>query len=303
MNKKIGMFILWIGLSVISGVAIWLLGEYELGLGEAIAGGLIAIFIEKSWNAVQDLLDSTNWKTSQRMLKRGGYIKNDTIIRISFAYLYRIKIADKYLLVPNARNTGKYQPVGGVYKLKGNEKLELKRRFQVKDDNKILIDESSRDDYRMRIENRYLRSFVRRFDRSADRERVDNIGREFREELVGTGILNWSQIQYRFCGRHMTELKFGDHFQIYELMLADIVELMPTAEQEKDLKNLMNGPSEMYRFATADEISSLGIDTKSGNLVESIGEHTKMILEESEGKLMKAKGIGETYAISLNDQH
>lgn len=300
MKEKIGMFILWIALSVISGVAIWLLGGYELGFGEAIAGGLIAIFIEKSWSAAQDLLDSTNWKTSQRMLKRGGYIKNDTIIRISFAYLYRIKIADKYLLVPNARNTGKYQPVGGVYKLKGNEKLELKRRFQVKDDNKILIDESSRDDYRMRIENRYLRSFIRRFDRSADRERVDNIGREFREELVETGILNWSQIQYRFCGRHMTELKFGDHFQIYELMLADIVELMPTSEQEKDLRNLMNEPSEMYRFAAADEISSLGIDTKSGNLVESIGEHTKMILEESEGKLMKAKGIGEVYTITLS---
>lgn len=54
-----------------------------------------------------------------------------------------LKLATKYLLVKNERGTEKYQPVGGVYKLAGNEKIELKNRYQVKDDDKISIDESS----------------------------------------------------------------------------------------------------------------------------------------------------------------
>ena len=132
------------------------------------------------------------------------------------AYLYRIKIGDKYLLVKNERGTGKFQPVGGVYKLLDNEKIELKNRFQVKDDNKISIDKSSRNDYRLRIENKYLRKFVRCFNTSSEREQICDLGREFREELIEKGIVDWKQISYRVCGRHMTEINFSKHFQCYE---------------------------------------------------------------------------------------
>ena len=66
------------------------------------------------------------------------------MVRISFAYLFRIKIDGKYLLVRNTRGTEKFQPVGGVYKLFENEKIELKNLYQVMDDDKISIDESSR---------------------------------------------------------------------------------------------------------------------------------------------------------------
>lgn len=123
------------------------------------------------------------------------YIEHWTI-----AYLYRIKVGNKYLLVKNERGTEKYQPVGGVYKLAGNEKIELKNRYQVKDDDKISIDESSRDDYRLRIENKYLRKFMKRFDRGANRERIDNLSREFKEELLDKSIVNWNRISYRYCG-------------------------------------------------------------------------------------------------------
>ena len=89
----------------------------------------MTIFIENAWSAFQDLSDTTDWKTSQRRLKRGEFIQDDDIIRISFAYLYWIKIGNKYLLVQNTRNTGKYQPVGGVYKLQGEEKTVLQINF------------------------------------------------------------------------------------------------------------------------------------------------------------------------------
>ena len=303
MNKKVWMLIFWLMLVVACGVGIWLFGKNNIGLGEAVAGAFIAIFIEKAWNSFQDLRDTTDWKTSQRRLERDGFIKDDDIIRVSFAYLYRIKIGEKYLLVRNTRNTGKYQPVGGVYKFEGDEKTTLKNQFHVMDDNKIPIDESSRDDYRLRMENRYLRRFVKRFDsRKAERERVENISREFKEELVDTSILNWDRISYRLCGRHVTELKFGEHFQIYELLLADIVELLPTAEQEQDLKNLMTMRSDKYRFATAEQIICLGTDTGAGQLYEWIGDHTNKILQENEGKLLKIAGTGNSYTVSLRGQ-
>ena len=202
-------------------------------------------------------------------------------------------------MVKNERGTGKYQPVGGVYKLLGNEKIELKNRYEVKDDDKISIDASSRDDYRLRIENKYLRKFMKRFDGKANRECIDNLSREFKEELIDKGIVNWNSISYRYCGRHITELHWGSHFQCYELLLADVVELLPTSKQENDLRNLMSQHPKTYRFATADEIISLGINTKSGDLRETIADHTAKIIQENEGMLIKKFNVGKIYKITI----
>ena len=286
-------------LSVIMFLIIVLFEINSWPVGSSISGLVLGFSLPSLWKSIQDLTDTTEWKTSQRKLKRGDFIKDDTIIRISFAYLYRIKIGDKYLLVKNERGTGKDQPVGGVYKLFGNEKIELKNRYKVKDDNKISIDESSRNDYRLRIENRYLRKFVQRFDCKADRERIDNLSREFREELIDKNIVNWNHISYRYCGRHITELHWGKHFQCYELLLADIVELLPTPEQEQDLRNLQNQHSENYRFVTAEEISSLGVNTNSGDLRETIADHSAKILQENEGMLISNSNVGKIYDCEL----
>ncbi len=292
--------ILWIVLACLMAIIIVLSDKYDCSLGSAIAGALIAIFFEKAGKAAEDIRDTNNWKKSQTKLKRGGFINDDTVIRISFAYLYRIKIENKYLLVHNLRNTGKYQPVGGVYKFQEKEKQKLKNLYHVMDDDKILIDESSRNDYRLRMENRYLRKFVDRFnDKKAARERVDNVGREFKEELLKTGILNWDKISYRYCGRHMTELRFEEHFQIYEMMLFDIVELLPTRDQEKDLKYLMSRENDQYRFVTTDQINYLGIDLSTGKLNEWIGDHSKLTIQENESNLMKEPGVGNIYEVDL----
>ena len=267
--------------------------------GSSIAGLLLGFSLPALFHSIQDVLDTTDWKMSQRKLKRGGFISDNTIIRISFAYLYRIKIGDKYLLVKNERGTGKYQPVGGVYKFEEDEKIELKNRFQVKDDNKISIDESSRNDYRLRMENKYLRKFISHFDKKANRENVDNLSREFREELIEKNIINWNEISYRFCGRHMTSFHFGEHFQIYEILLADVVELLPTVEQMEDLKMLLNKPSDKYRLATAEEITSLGVNTATGQLREEIADHTRRILQENEGELIKTLDVGKIYTVNI----
>ena len=293
--KSIILFILslsFIGIIVVFEIKL-------LPVGSSIAGLLLCYSLPAFCKSVQDISDTTNWKMSQRKLKRGGFITDNTIVRVSFAYLYRIKMGDKYLLVKNERGTGKYQPVGGVYKFDENEKLELKNRFQVKDDDKISIDESSRNDYRLRMENKYLRKFIARFDRKAKRETIDDLSREFKEELIEKGIVDWSQIKYRFCGRHMTSLQFGEHFQIYEILLADVVELLPTLEQENDLKLLVRQQSDKYRWVTAEEIITLGVNTATGQLREDIANHTKKILQENEGELMKISDVGKTFTVNI----
>lgn len=291
-----------IGLALFSLACLGVIALFECNnwpAGSSVAGIALGFSLPAFVRSVQDLFDTTDWKVSQRKLKRGGFITDETIVRISFAYLYRIKIGDKYLLVKNNRGTDKYQPVGGVYKLKGHEKLELKNRYKIMDDDKISIDQSSRDDYRLRMANKYLRKFVRRFDGKIRRERIDNLSREFKEELVETSIVNWARIKYRYCGRHMTEIRFGEHFQIYELLLADVVELLPTSDQEEDLLRLMQQQSDAYYFATAEEIESLGIDTATGKLKETIADHTKKTIQETEGKLMKIDGVGKIYKVDL----
>ena len=271
----------------------------ELPVGSSVAGIVLGFSLPALHSSLQDIFDTTDWKVSQRKLMRGGFLKKDTFVRISFAYLYRIKAGNKYLLVRNARGTGKYQPVGGVYKLLGNEKNELKNLYHVVDDDKISIDDSSRDDYRLRLENQYLRKFLKRFDTKATREQLNNLGREFKEEMVGTGFVSWSQITYRVCGRHVTKLEYGKHFQIYELLLADIVELVPTEDQKKDLELLAQNQSEKYIFATAEDIEALGINTESGKLSETIADHSVKIVQEFEGSLIHIPEYGETYTVVL----
>lgn len=301
MKKKLLFIILWVLLSVAFGLSIVLFEKEEISLGVVLSSAMLALLLEKTGRAFQDLLDTTDWKTTQRKLKRGGFIKDNDLVRISFAYLYRIKVGSYYLLVKNERNTGKYQPVGGVFKLIGNEKVELKNRYHVMDDNKILIDESSKDDYRLRMENKYLRKFVSRFNsEEAERERIDNAGREFSEELIEKGILSeWSSITYRYCGRYISELRFSDHFQMYELLLFDIVELIPTAEQEQELKKLIHSSSNQYCFATAEQIACLGMNIDQGMLYERIGDHSRHILQENESKLMKTHDTGLIFTVEL----
>ncbi len=156
-------------------------------VGNLIAGILIPYLI---WSIV-DLTDNENWKSSQRKLKRAGLLQKDTIIRISFAYLFRIKVDGKYFLVQNTR-TKKYQPVGGTYKFTKEEKDYLRDNIPVENDDRIPVDKITKFDYRLLVKNEYLRKFVRRFNKTQYRENISNLGREFVEEIFSTRILDRS---------------------------------------------------------------------------------------------------------------
>ena len=279
-------------------IAVYYLNKYNFDVFVILASSFFSCFLRLIICSYQDIKDSTAWMTMQRKLLRAGLIKNDTLIRISFAYLYRIKVDSDYFLIKNARGTEKYQPVGGVYKMGKSEKEFLNRNFNVLDDDKVPIDESSRNDYRLQVHCHFLREFVERFDNgSAEHERIRDLSREFQEEL--SKLIDWKEIKYRYCGRHMTSLEYSKHFRCYELLLADIVELIPSDKQRQDLETLRRQTSDSYCFATAERIKGLGVIAGTENLKEGIADHTIKILQETEQELIKKTNCGNVFKVSL----
>lgn len=256
----------------------------------ATLGGLIAgVLIPYLFPSIVDLTDNNNWKSSQRKLKRAGLLQINTVIRISFAYLFRIKIDGQYFLVQNNR-TKKYQPVGGAYKFELEEASYLAKHIPVENDDRIPVDKTTKRDYRLLVKNKDLRKFVKRFDKTPHRENVNDLSREFIEELFSTNILDrntFGDLSYKYCGRHMTNLEYGNVFNYNELLLADIIEVQLSPKQEDLFRELMKKESKKYRFAQFNEIKSYGvIGYGTDNLSDDIANHTPKILSENTDKLI-----------------
>ena len=83
-----------ISIFLVAVIAIFEINNWPVG--GSLAGVLLGLVLPHLQELCQDLSDVTDWMTTQRSLMRGRMIKDDTIIRISFAYLYRIKIDNKY---------------------------------------------------------------------------------------------------------------------------------------------------------------------------------------------------------------
>lgn len=266
-------------------------------VGSLIAGIVIPYLIQ----SIVDLTDNTNWKSSQRKLKRAGILQKDTVIRISFAYLFRIKIDGKYFLVQSAR-TKKYQPVGGAYKFYKEEEDYLRDNIPVENDDRISVDEITKRDYRLLVKNKDLRKFIRRFNKTRFRENIPNLSREFVEEIFNAEILDKSTFEtltYKYCGRHMTEIIYGNVFGHYELLLADVVEVQLSDLQEQLFRGLMDLESDKYYFACASEIKTLGVKYNSDDMADTIGNHTLKILSENADELIMKKKYKDIITIKL----
>ena len=252
-------------------------------IGSTLSGTFLGITIPYFLSSMIDLSDNKSWKNSQRKLKRAGLIHKDTKIRISFAYLFRIKVDGKYFLVQNVR-TKKYQPVGGAYKLEPKEAQYLSEKIPVEDDDRIPIDTTTIGDYRLYVKNKDLRKFIKRFDKTPYRENINNLSREFKEELFTTNILDrdtFGDLTYKYCGRHITDVEYGNFFECYELLLADIIEVRLTNKQEELFRELMKKTDDQYIFATFNEIKTGGVKHGTSDLKDNIANHAPKILSEN----------------------
>lgn len=272
----------------------------SIPVGAIVATLVGGLSIRPLYLGIIDLVENNIWKASQRKLENSGKLGRETKIRISFAYLFRIKINGKYFLVPNTRS-GKYQPVGGAYKFTKTESYYLRDNIPVENDDCIPVDEMTKLDYRLLVKNKDLKAFLKRFDKTQYRENIPDLSREFIEEIFTSGILNrngFGDLSYKYCGRHMTDIE-ETVFKPFEMLLADIVEVQLTDKQEELFRKLMNNDSLKYRFATRNEIRSLGVKIGTNELADDIATHTYKILSENTDKLMMKNKHKETIAVSL----
>ncbi|WFA83469.1 hypothetical protein [Paenibacillus amylolyticus] len=200
---------------------------------------------------------------------RSKFILRNKYIRVSISYLFRIKIDQKYFLVKGNR-ISQYAPVGGVYK-RYVDSLGIFRELEVLDDNLIPIDQSSKDDLRVRVKGKYLMEFISWFEKGHNREISGE--REFYEELILSGILpkeKFPYINYSLIKRKIDRIRFDEHVNSDQILIADIYDLNLTTEQLEAFRGLVTS-SDLYSFETEDSINRLGADRK--NL--PIGRHTK----------------------------
>ena len=109
-------------------------------------------------------------------------------IRISIAYLFRIKVDGKYLLVQNSRRSY-YQPVGGAFKTLPSSK-RMFEKLKIDSDKLIETDKGiAKGDLRVFTEGVNVIEFIKWFNSKKDRE--TSPWREFCEELLITKNNDW----------------------------------------------------------------------------------------------------------------
>lgn len=245
--------------------------------------GLVAgkVIIKK---ATESLLDNKD-KIITYLQSNFTKIKNEDV-RFSISYLIRIKIpgTSKFLLVRGHRIKDQFQPVGGVYK-KNNSFSEF-QKWGYKEDcstNGIKTDEISRDDLRFRVKGKYCLDIIKWFETRKDRETT--FDREFREELLDSGILDSTIFipkSFTEISKVMKVLHYSTYHQCYEVLIYDILEFNPTAEQEIELKKLLTNSRKLgddFMLVDISEIERLRI-TENEEQIGKIGEHTKYLINE-----------------------
>ena len=212
----------------------------------------------------------------------------NTPIRFSISYLFRIRIphTDNYLLVLNRRIANQLQPVGGVYKRYGDDKLFEKWEYQPDSQkNGLGTDEKSSRDLRFRVKGKDVIKVIKWFKEG--REREVGAYREFAEELLETGILDqhvFQTIEYRHLKRVSKHLRFSKYHNCHEILIYDIMELLPNEEQKNSLLHLAaDNPVDLdkgYAIVAHDDIGQLRY-RESGEQLAKIGEHTTLIINQN----------------------
>lgn len=195
-------------------------------------------------------------------------IRRNKPVRVTVAYLFRIEVNGKYALIKRHKkdNSG-FQPVGGAYKYLKEENRELFDKLGIEPCNYVPRDEDTEHDLRIIIKKRKnLIAFLKWFESRKNRE-LDPY-REFCEELITTGFLSsevFKHIKYVFVGKHIEGVLKSPVYPQDEVRYADIFELRPENDAQKQaIINLKNRTDEIL-FATPEEITKKA--SNNGNVI------------------------------------
>lgn len=213
-------------------------------------------------------------------------ITNNKQIRVSYSYIFRIEVQGKYLLVKDEQGRNNYHPVGGVYKYYRDD-LDIAELFNGEYDGIFNANKDTEDDLRLIIKKSKLKSFNNWFFTEKNRENSDNLGREFKEELIDRKILDeqiFDKIKYKYIGSY-TQKSFNKELKLKQIRHFDVFTIKLSNAQRTFLQKLMKRNSEDYLFATQECINN-GFVHSSGNRYE-IAEYTKLILNIKTNDLIK----------------
>lgn len=199
-------------------------------------------------------------------------------IRISVAYLFRIKIDGKYLLVKSNRRDY-FQPVGGAFKTLPSSK-HIFEKLNLESDRLIETEKGiAKGDLRIFTKGINVIEFIDWFNSKKDRELSP--WREFYEELVATKIL--PRKKFRFIDYEYKDtvqspvitLDTGDK----GMFIHEVYDLVPNIEQEQLLRETIEkGNSNEFIWVDSDMINRLGHNSASKNYDYEISLHTKWAL-------------------------
>lgn len=206
-----------------------------------------------------------------------GRLPKNEYIRISAAYLLKIRLDNHYLLVKGHR-VKKFQPIGGAFQRYPDAKA-IFHKFGVLDDNKIEIDDINRGDLRVRVPARNVISFLKWFDTGQDRETT--IEREFREELIKTEILPANLFEHPRATMlyECQNFHFSIHYQCHEILLHQVYEVHLTDKQEDYLRSTLHHRSAEWTWATEEVIMHLGYE--GNRKLYEIGEHSRLLIAKN----------------------
>lgn len=199
----------------------------------------------------------------------------DEEIRFSISYLFTIKVDGKYFLTKGSR-IDQYQPFGGVFKMLPSFK-ESKRAFELTSDEGLPIDETSKDDLRVRVKGKHLLKFLNWFYSRKNRE--VGVHREFYEELVKTGILNADSLKSfnpEYCKTVTKGIRHSLHFKCKEVLIYEIYDVELYSAEEKRIRDYVDKNRDKAILATKAEIEKECIDVDG--VSKKIGAHANHII-------------------------
>lgn len=234
--------------------------------------------------ATESLLDNKN-QIYTYLQSNFTKIKHEDV-RFSISYLIRIRIpgTSKFLLVRGHRIKDQLQPVGGVYKkLNGFSDFE-KWGYKLDCSTKgIKTDDISENDLRFRVKGKHTLDVIKWFETRKDRETTYE--REFNEELIddlGFDKSVFYNKSFREVQKVMKVFNYSTFHKCYEVLIYDIVEFIPTLEQEVELKKLLKNPRQLgddLMLVDVSEIERLLV-MENEEQIGKIGEHTKYLINE-----------------------
>jgi SMODS-associated NUDIX domain len=220
-----------------------------------------------------------HWPYVKLFLAANRPSRRNAYVRVSISYLYRIRIGSEYLLIRSSRIPDQFQPVGGVFK-RLPEALTRLNELGVLDDHAMPIDSSSEYDLRVRVRGKNLVDLLRWYESGEGRE--TETWREFYEEMLRPGVVPLEVFPYlltRYIGRYSTGIRWSDHFQCLEYLLAEIVEPELTGPQRQCLETIKGQQTANLLWASEPLIRAAGYELSRQQRVANVAPTAAWLFE------------------------